>query len=258
MMAMRIDVLHMAALLGAVGALFAACVLDTDGQRANSSGAGASGGGPGAGGHGGEATGSGGAGGLATTTSSGGGSNAGGGGSGGGAGGAGGGGTGGSGMGGGGSGPVGDCGDGTWDLGEQCDDGNGSNNDECTTSCVYQPPQDCPGTALHVGTIPLTFSGNTSGNSPTSNSFCGGTSADERIFRIVPVQSGTLQAMITASNFSDVLWLHPDCPSGSGEIACSGNGTLTGAVTQGTTYYLGVDGGSGSVGDFTIQIVILP
>jgi cysteine-rich repeat protein len=156
------------------------------------------------------------------------------------------------------------CGDGILapEAGEHCDDGNNTSNDGCSAMCIYEPSDVCPDASLALGSTPLVFTGSTVGDTGDLNSLnCGGVSADERIFRIVPLLDGELQATLLQDDYTPVLWLRSACSNDtSNHIACATAASLTisAPVTQGSTYYFGVDGDSASEGNFTLQLVIVP
>lgn len=174
------------------------------------------------------------------------------------------------------------CGDGTVDPGEGCDDGNKVTGDGCENDCRptgdVDASRQCPGVAAHVWpSKPLTWSGstttssnlNSAPNSTTPMCTTFGSTAPERVYSLVAHKTGTLK--IEATGMYNIGIYAKKAPCASGPFLACGNNlgltpipqveTISFPVTDGTTYYLFVDG-AGAVstawsGTFTIRATLL-
>lgn len=158
------------------------------------------------------------------------------------------------------------CGDGTVDNGEGCDDGNKVAGDGCENDC--RPGGDplgknlCPGLPVHVwpGKV-LSFAGSTNAYPGTYKGSCGGSTGQDRVYAVTAHKTGTMTVELDA-NLNAVLYARKaPCDAETAELACAQDfgGTtipqtekLTLSVTNGTTYFVFVDG-IASKGTFTLR-----
>jgi cysteine-rich repeat protein len=158
------------------------------------------------------------------------------------------------------------CGNGIPESGEDCDDNNTNDTDGCDTSCKLagtnpSPTMGCPGLEVHVwgGGHKPTLVGSTPGSgnrsaSPTCTNQPGnsttGAAAGDRVFKVVAHKTGTLNVVLSDTNYDAFLYAGTACEvSGSESYLACRNGvngpgaeTLTMPVTSGTTYHVFVDG----------------
>lgn len=174
------------------------------------------------------------------------------------------------------AGDGGPCPNGTVDPGEQCDDGNRTPNDGCSTTCTLEGGptvgDKCPGMAVHVWDKPVTFTGTTISAiddysaAPDCTGPANGFGSPDRVFAITAHRAGTLRVTTTATNFAHMIYRADSCaPAGRSfaQIGCSnatgnGNEILTFPATVGTTYYVVIDGGATGQqqGNFTLTFAI--
>jgi cysteine-rich repeat protein len=154
------------------------------------------------------------------------------------------------------------CSNGTVEAGEECDDGNRTPNDGCSTTCKLEgapaSSDKCPGMPVHVWTDPVVYTASTVAfvNDYTTQPSCGGTTGSltpERVFAVTAHKTGMLRTVGSSATFDHMLYLSETCaPTGNvlANQVCantvSGNGgeTLTFPVTSGTTYYVVLEGGA--------------
>lgn len=157
------------------------------------------------------------------------------------------------------------CGDGMVTPDEQCDDGNTAANDGCFSCKVEQNPPmaDCPGLEVHVFGSPTVVSGSTASYSNIRIGSCGGDTAKDRVYEVVPEVTGTLTAEIVTASYDAVLYAREGACSGTfTELACDdviGNGKekILVPVTKGKSVWVVVDGYSTMSGTFSLQLSIL-
>ncbi len=157
------------------------------------------------------------------------------------------------------------CGDGVVTKGEQCDDKNSTSGDGCFACKVEQSPLDgdCPGQEVHVFDDATLVSGTTAGYASYDQGSCGGDTAKERFYQIVPHVTGTLRAEITTASFDAVLYARRVACFGSSsvELACDdviGNGKerVDVPVQSGAPIWLAVDGFEGAAGTYALSLTI--
>lgn len=140
------------------------------------------------------------------------------------------------------------------------DDGDGltdCHDDECAT--LAQCIDSC------AAPIPLGFPGfdyrSTAGRPDTTAASCGGATGSERIFSFTAPSTGTAYVSVYSSADLNVA-VTTTCGDPLTEVACAANihlpwqgENLHFSMTQGTTYYVLVDGaGPSEAGDFSIEI----
>jgi hypothetical protein len=161
--------------------------------------------------------------------------------------------------------PAAVCGNAKVEAPEQCDDGpaNGASA-ACTTSCATgaNPSNaDCPGLPVHVWGPTTTVSGSTASYMNFDQGTCGGASAKDRFYQVVPHVAGTLHATLTTASFDAVLYARTgDCITGT-EVACNdtigkGGDTIDVAVGAGAPVWVAVDGYSTQSGTFTLSLSV--
>ncbi len=154
------------------------------------------------------------------------------------------------------------CSNGKIEAGEECDDGNRTPNDGCSTTCKLEgapaSSDKCPGMPVHVWTDPVVYTATTAApfvNDYTTQPTCGGASGSltaERVFAVTAHKTGMLRTVGSSATFDHMLYLSETCaPTGNvltNQVCAntvSGNGgeTLTFPVTAGSTYYVVLEGG---------------
>lgn len=150
------------------------------------------------------------------------------------------------------------CGDAVVDVdaGEHCDDGDTQGGDGCSAMCTYELSDACPTAALHVGSVPVVLQGDTTIAVAHATASCTGTAGKDYIFLVRAQRSGTFQATLETDHVS-VLWGRTACPGGN-ELFCGDTkpNVIARNVQVGETFFVGVDGKAGSVGPFTLTLVI--
>jgi cysteine-rich repeat protein len=172
-------------------------------------------------------------------------------------------------------GDAGPCPNGTVEPGEECDDGNRTANDGCSTTCTLQAGtttgDKCPGMAVHVWDKPVVFVGRTVGalDDYSANPDCAGASgfgSPERVFAVTAHKAGTMRVATSAADFPHMIYRANACApvardftyAACSNVAANGNETLMFPVTAGTTYFVVVDGGAAGQqqGNFTVTFSI--
>ena len=158
---------------------------------------------------------------------------------------------------------AGGCGDKIVQPNEQCDDGNTASDDGCVACKVEANPSfaDCPGLPVHVFGPATTVSGSTASYTDFDQGSCGGGSAKDRFYQVVPEKTGTLHAVVTSASFDAVLYARTTCLDTSKEVACSdvigkGGESFDVAVTAGTPIWIAVDGYQTQSGTFDLELSI--
>jgi cysteine-rich repeat protein len=160
------------------------------------------------------------------------------------------------------------CGDGTVQLNEDCDDKNAIELDGCSSTCKLSGSSTlassaCPGLEVHVwgGAHKPTLDTTTSGSgNRTVTPACGGggdggaspstgSTAPDRVFRVVAHKTGTLDVVTSNADFSMLLYASATCDPGANtalgcanENASAGAESLSFKVEAGRTYHVFVDG----------------
>lgn len=157
-------------------------------------------------------------------------------------------------------GDAGPCPNGTVDPGEECDDGNRTANDGCSATCTVQigasTGDKCPGVAVHVWDKAVAVATTTVGaiDDYSASPDCMGVSgfgSPDRVFAVTAHKAGMMRVATSAASFPHMIYRADTCaPAGRtfthaacSNVANNGAETLQFAVTQGTTYYVVVDGG---------------
>jgi cysteine-rich repeat protein len=115
----------------------------------------------------------------------------------------------------------------------------------------------CPGDALPlIGQV----DGTTFGLKDDFDPYCGRTSSGpDAVYQFVPTSStGTLRVYLTALNpdFHPVLHARRDCSDGASAVACRDVTASPGPLTlPAGSYFLIVDSGDGTVGDYHLEVV---
>lgn len=163
---------------------------------------------------------------------------------------------------------VAKCGDGTLGQGEECDDGNTTSGDGCSSLCKNEvtTPASCPGTAITLTDSGDAFVGSVTGDTSSGvasidSAKCGGGTANDLVYTFVPTAAG--RATITLqSSFDAILSARTDCAKGETEVSCmatpSGGGETSIAVsaTAGQPISIVVDGADGHSGSFKLDVAI--
>ena len=146
-----------------------------------------------------------------------------------------------------------------------------------STTTTTRPPSTTTTTLPGSCTSPTvisaqggTFSGTTSGTGLQAGSCGSSGSSPERVFKWTPAVSGTatIQTCGGSTNFDTVLYVRSGVCSGGTEMASGCNddacpnatgvgraSRITPTVTAGQSYYIFVDGYSGTQGNFTLTVV---
>lgn len=163
--------------------------------------------------------------------------------------------------------------DGTPDQGEACDDGNSTETDDCTSSCIptAKPSSNaCPGQPVDVWTE-VTFQGTTTGlpKNHASNKICGagsstGGGSPDHIYAVTAHKVGVMDVKILKADFPHALYVRTDCANAASEKVCANafadkndvESLVIPDVKVGTTYYVIVDGEANSSGTYTLNLRI--
>ena len=164
--------------------------------------------------------------------------------------------------------PASVCGDKIVQDGEDCDDGNVTEDDGCDSQCHLAGSnplgsRSCPGLDTHVWTKAVTYIGTTIGSTntgsakPTCISTMGGNpttgaAGPDRVFKVTAHKTGLLTVVTADTNYDSFIYATDNCaPLADGSLtylACANNTngvggeTLSIPVTIGKTYSVLVDG----------------
>jgi cysteine-rich repeat protein len=158
------------------------------------------------------------------------------------------------------------CGDKIVQDGEDCDDGNKTEDDGCDSTCKLSgtnPPatRSCPGLDTHVWSKPVTYVGTTVGStfrgslSPNCKSDgmnpTSGASGPDRVFDVTAHKTGNMTVTTTDTDYDCLLYVTESCvnaPTSITYLTCAhntigvGGETMTFPVTAGKSYSVIVDG----------------
>jgi len=165
------------------------------------------------------------------------------------------------------------CGNGAIEPGEDCDDGNAMPGDGCSATCTTESAtgDTCASAitvSLALGTVTVT--GDTVGGGSHAGTNCTGAATD-RVYAVTPSADGYLTARLPRSlaSYDSVLYISTACSETAnvGTRICAdsydnasptplkGGELLSLPVTQGTTYYLYVDGYFvGDTGTYSLEL----
>lgn len=161
--------------------------------------------------------------------------------------------------------PANSCGDGVVQDGEDCDDKNDIATDGCDSTCKLAGvaptlTNACPGLPVHVWggqhRPTLVLKTNGSGNrsaAPACPSGLGpataGAAGPDRVFAVVPHQSGTMRVVTSDVDFNSFLYVADACAGTANtwlkcvnDNGAVGGESMTFPVDAGKTYYVFVDG----------------
>lgn len=169
------------------------------------------------------------------------------------------------------------CGDGVSEVPEQCDDGNVTGGDGCSSACQLESkvsPETCPGPIYAfsgTGTAPrkLSLSGDlSSAKNDLSTSLCTLTNGFDQVYQLVPDITGALTVDLHASFLNSVVYLRRECGTVTDsrfDVDCATSKTLTPAhftapVTKGVPVWLVVDSTSvaNPTGPYSVDAVLTP
>ena len=148
-----------------------------------------------------------------------------------------------------------ECGNGTPEGDEECDDGNQEPNDGCSAACkVDGTCQTAIAFDLNPGPLSIvgsTLNGGSQENTSNDLPYCQGSSGPELVFRITAQGSGIFTAYLPSSGtpFDAVLYAKPGCEidegichDNYGTSSDEGGEVLSFAIDDGDSFYLYVDG----------------
>jgi cysteine-rich repeat protein len=152
------------------------------------------------------------------------------------------------------------CGNGMIDMGEVCDDANEKPSDGCTQCQLDGAADKCPtGEVIQLqGTIVI--SSTTKGKANATGGDCGGNSAPDMVFQVMPTKTGVVKVKLVAASFDRILIMRPACTLGFGSnpdhTCADGSATLnaTWNAETGKPFHVVVSGHSGSNGPFVLTI----
>lgn len=159
------------------------------------------------------------------------------------------------------------CGDKIVQDGEDCDDGNTTEDDGCDSTCKLSGTnplgtRSCPGLDTHVWSKPVTYVGTTVG-APTHGSLSpncksdgmnptSGAAGSERIFNVTAHKTGIMTVTTTDVDYDCLLYVTESCPNNTTDpityLQCAhntigvGGETMGFPVTAGKSYSVFVDG----------------
>ena len=150
------------------------------------------------------------------------------------------------------------CGNGKIDMGETCDDGNMLANDGCSASCQLEGAGDkCPTGAIIKLSGSIVISDTTANKKNFTTPDCGGNSAPDVIYQVLPQSTGTVTVTLVAPGFDRILAIRTECANPNAAIDClDGSATLSVAINaqKGVPFYVVVSGHFGAFGPFTLTI----
>lgn len=166
------------------------------------------------------------------------------------------------------------CGDGLISGTEQCDDGNLTNGDGCSSTCTTEPLtglDTCPGYTLTLsgtGTEPRTGVVTVDTKPLVANyaGTCGG-SSKEGVVVVTPPIAGKLTAKLTGIDYHAVLYARMTCNDATTEKACDDDAPTPSTnarditisnVVAGVPIYLFVDGYNGAAGVARLNVTVTP
>jgi cysteine-rich repeat protein len=158
------------------------------------------------------------------------------------------------------------CGDKIVQDGEDCDDGNKTEDDGCDSKCKLAgsnpvATRSCPGLETHVWSNPVTYVGTTVGStfrgslSPQCNTSgqdaTSGAAGPDRVFDVTAHKTGTMTVTTTDTDYDSLIYVTTQCVQSPAPITyavCAhdkvgvGGETLSLSVTAGKHYSVIVDG----------------
>ena len=152
------------------------------------------------------------------------------------------------------------CGDGVVSGEEQCDDSNTAAMDGCGPTCLVEgSANQCPSGAVIKVAQQVTIVGTTTGKQNVVKTTCGGTSAGDMVYQVVPGKTAPLTVELTTSAvFDRILAVRPTCNSDASTLVCTDQNTLLSYTVQNATagvpFHVVISGHGGSVGDFTLRL----
>jgi cysteine-rich repeat protein len=159
------------------------------------------------------------------------------------------------------SGGVVTCGNGVIDPGEECDDLGVLPGDGCGPTCILEgSPNLCPSGATMKVNGPVVIAGTTVGKQNITKTSCGGTSAPDVVYQVIPSKSGPLTVQLeTPTTYDRVLSVRTNCTDTgfNAELTCADNGTTlshTVNAQQGISFHVVISGHSGSTGTYTLRL----
>jgi cysteine-rich repeat protein len=167
------------------------------------------------------------------------------------------------------------CGDGLAQYPEQCDDGNATAGDGCSSSCQLETPLSaagrCPGaTYMLVGSTAaptkVSFAGDVSLLASTASSVsCLSAGGEDQVYAITPTISGSLKSVLRAQYPKAELHARRECFSSQTQMDCrvqplaSVPLEMTIPVSAQNTYFVFVDSDSSSPGGpYTLDVTLSP
>ncbi len=158
--------------------------------------------------------------------------------------------------------PVGICSDGNVDSPtETCDDGNMTNGDGCSSTCLTEAGKTCPGNEVVVSPGTVVLQDKTDGGGKDYNPFCGPGNLNDVFYEVKPTASGTLKATLAKGNQDKSLSILSGCaatgiPKEVNDLSCA-SGTVDVVqeiwVHAGQSYYLVVEAQNGTY-DLTLEL----
>jgi len=140
---------------------------------------------------------------------------------------------------------------------ERCFDALDNDGDRAVDCADPDCAADCSDSCAHAValTLPASLSGLTTGHAQQLDASCSRTpSGSEVVYVLTPPVDGTLSASWSGTSGLTAS-LRSDCSDGATEMACSGSGLLSAAVTGGQPVYLVLEGASeGDEGAFELAV----
>lgn len=156
------------------------------------------------------------------------------------------------------------CGNGMIDNDEGCDDGNATSGDGCDSKCKLEGnANECSASTATIQLVDeVVIAASTNGLKDITSTNCGGTSAGDAVYRVLPTKNGPVSIeLATSQAFDRVLSVRPACNGSQGTYYCGDNNTMLQAkfnnVLQGVPFFIVVSGHNGSTGDFLLTIQYL-
>lgn len=153
------------------------------------------------------------------------------------------------------------CGNGTIEVGEECEDSGVLPGDGCGPTCLLEgSPNQCPTGATIKLSGPVVISGTTAEKQNITKVGCGGLEAPDVVFQIIPSKNGPIEIRLeTGQTFERALAIRTNCydTGPQDEVVCADSKTtLVHKVNaqKGISFHVVVTGQQGSAGKYTLTL----
>jgi hypothetical protein len=134
-----------------------------------------------------------------------------------------------------------------------------SSGDGCSSNCTLEGDANkCPTSVIVKLEKAITISSSTVGKANITSTVCGGYSAGDLVFAVLPLKTAPITVQLLAPNFDRVLSIRGECSSYKQGDPCFDKSAQLSYTFQGATqnkqFYVVVTGHNGSSGAFTLDI----